>query len=99
MALLAGDGLLTRAFEWGLDEQNAARIGAEKAVKALRILADAAGIYGMVGGQTIDLQSEGQAIDLATLQELQEGKTGALLRASCEMGAPAQAASPQLVTV
>ncbi len=87
MALLAGDGLLTRAFEWGLDEQHVARVGAVKAVKALQLLADAAGIYGMVGGQTIDLESEGKPIDLATLQELQEGKTGALLRASCEMGA------------
>ncbi len=87
MALLAGDGLLTRAFEWGLDEQNVARVGAVKAVKAMQLLADAAGIYGMVGGQTIDLESEGKAIDLAALQELQEGKTGALLRASCEMGA------------
>lgn len=87
MALLAGDGLLTRAFEWGLAPQNAARVGAEKAVKALALLADAAGIVGMVGGQTIDLESEGQPIDLPTLQELQAGKTGALLRAACEMGA------------
>ncbi len=87
MALLAGDGLLTRAFEWGLAPQNVARVGAVKAVEAMHILADAAGIYGMVGGQTIDLESEGQTIDLATLQVLQEGKTGALLRASCEMGA------------
>ena len=87
MALLAGDGLLTRAFEWGLDEDNVARVGAVKAVKAMQLLADAAGIYGMVGGQTIDLESEGKTIDFAVLQELQEGKTGALLRASCEMGA------------
>ncbi|MBE6762930.1 MAG: polyprenyl synthetase family protein [Ruminococcaceae bacterium] len=87
MALLAGDGLLTRAFEWGLNADNVALVGECKAVRALRLLADAAGIYGMVGGQTIDLESEGQAIDLATLQELQEGKTGALLQASCEMGA------------
>ena len=87
MALLAGDGLLTRAFEWGLEPRNVSRVGADKAVRALGLLADAAGIMGMVGGQTIDLESEGKAIDLATLQELQEGKTGALLRASCEMGA------------
>lgn len=87
MALLAGDGLLTRAFEWGLDEQNVARVGAVKAVKTLQLLADAAGIYGMVGGQTIDLESEGKTIDYPTLRELQEGKTVALLRASCEIGA------------
>lgn len=87
MALLAGDALLTRAFEWGLEDANVARVGAASAVKAMKLLADAAGIYGMVGGQTIDLESEGQAIGLETLQVLQEGKTGALLRASCEMGA------------
>ncbi len=87
MALLAGDGLLTRAFEWGLAPQNAIRVGAQAALRAMQLLADAAGIDGMVGGQTIDLESEGKPITLETLQTLQEGKTGALLRASCEMGA------------
>ena len=86
MALLAGDGLLTRAFEWGLDADNVACVGAVKAVEAMQLLACAAGIYGMVGGQTIDLESEGKAIDYPTLRELQYGKTVALLRASCEMG-------------
>ena len=86
MALLAGDGLLTRAFEWGLDADNVDRVGAAKAVEAMQLLAYAAGIYGMVGGQTIDLESEGKAIDYPTLRELQYGKTVALLRASCEMG-------------
>lgn len=87
MALLAGDGLLTRAFETCLSQESVAAVGADKAVKAAWCLADAAGIGGMVGGQTIDLESEGKAIDLAMLQTLQAGKTGALLRAACEMGA------------
>lgn len=87
MALLAGDGLLTRAFEWGLAPQNVRGVGATAAVEAMSILADAAGIDGMVGGQTIDLESEGLEIDLATLQTLQEKKTGALIVAACEMGA------------
>ncbi len=86
MALLAGDGLLTRAFEWGLAPRHAAAVGSAAALEAMAILADAAGIEGMVGGQTIDLESEGKAIDLALLQTLQEGKTGALITASCEMG-------------
>ncbi len=86
MALLAGDGLLTRAFEWGLFPRHAAAVGCEAALAAMSILADAAGIEGMVGGQTIDLESEGKAIDLPLLQTLQEGKTGALIKASCEMG-------------
>lgn len=87
MALLAGDGLLTRAFEWGLSAGAVNGVGAEKAVKALKLLADAAGIDGMVGGQTIDLESEGKQIDEDTLYELQRGKTGALIVAACEMGA------------
>ncbi len=87
MALLAGDGLLTRAFEWGLSSRAVQAVGAERALEAMRVLAEAAGIDGMVGGQTIDLESEGKAIDLATLQTLQAGKTGALLTAACDMGA------------
>lgn len=86
MALLAGDGLLTRAFEWGLDPRHAAAVGADAALGAMYLLAKAAGIDGMVGGQTIDLESEGKAIDIALLQTLQEGKTGALIEASCEIG-------------
>ena len=87
MALLAGDGLLTRAFEWGLKPSHAAAVGADRAVEAMSVLADAAGIDGMVGGQTIDLESEGKTIDMDTLRALQAGKTGALLTAACEMGA------------
>ena len=87
MALLAGDGLLTRAFEWGLSPEVTAALPPETVLKAMYLLAVAAGIDGMVGGQTIDLESEGKPITLETLQELQAGKTGALLQASCEMGA------------
>ena len=87
MALLAGDGLLTRAFEWGLAPQNVREVGADAALRAMWLLGGAAGIDGMVGGQTIDLESEGKSIDLDTLCELQRGKTGALIVASCEMGA------------
>lgn len=87
MALLAGDGLLTRAFEWGLSPRAVQAIGADRVLEAMHVLADAAGINGMVGGQTIDLESEGTQIDLPTLQALQAGKTGALLTAACDMGA------------
>lgn len=86
MALLAGDGLLTRAFEWGLLPRHTAAVGTDAALLAMSLLAEAAGIDGMVGGQTIDLESEGKAIDLALLETLQEKKTGALIRVACEMG-------------
>ncbi len=87
MALLAGDGLLNLAFETILALKNRGSLSAEGVLGAASALADAAGIEGMVGGQVIDLASEGKQIDLATLEALQRGKTAALLIAACVMGA------------
>ena len=87
MALLAGDGLLNLAFETMLRKENISALPAGNVLGAASALADAAGIDGMVGGQVIDLESEGKAIDLATLEALQRGKTAALLTAACVMGA------------
>lgn len=83
IALLAGDALLTRAFEVAL------RSGSEpsRVLHAIRILADGAGADGMVGGQMLDLESEGKSIPLEVLERLQEGKTAALIMAACQMGA------------
>ncbi|MBR2405864.1 MAG: polyprenyl synthetase family protein [Clostridia bacterium] len=86
MALLAGDALLNRAFEVMLSPEAAKGMEAA-ALRAAYELADKAGIHGMIGGQVLDLASEGKTIDLATLQALQEGKTAALLTAACRMGA------------
>ena len=94
MALLAGDGLLTLAFETMLRPENRADLPPERALGAASALADAAGIEGMVGGQVIDLQSEGKSIDLSTLEALQEDKTAALLIAACVMGARLAGATP-----
>lgn len=82
LALLAGDGLLTLAFEVMAD---AARkeTAPRSALEAVYVLARAAGDCGMVGGQVIDLQSEGKDISIGTLEHLQEGKTAALLKAAC----------------
>ncbi len=87
MALLAGDGLLNLAFETILSAKNRGKLTADGVLGAASALADAAGIEGMVGGQVIDLDSEGKSIDLATLEALQRGKTAALLIAACVMGA------------
>lgn len=87
MALLAGDALLTRAFETMLNPAYKENLPAEAAMMAAFTLAEAAGIGGMVGGQTVDTESEKQEIDLATLETLQAGKTAALIAASCQMGA------------
>jgi geranylgeranyl diphosphate synthase type II len=83
MALLIGDALLNRAFEVALADYG---LEPKHVLAATKILADAAGIDGMVGGQCIDLESEGKNIDLQRLQLLQKGKTAALLSAACGMG-------------
>lgn len=77
-ALLAGDGLLTLAFETAAD----APLSDTQRVEAVRTLAKAAGVRGMLGGQVIDLGCEGKPVDLETLNTLYALKTGALLRAS-----------------
>lgn len=94
MALLAGDGLLTLAFEVMLRPESCAGIAPENALSAALALAQGAGITGMVGGQVIDLQSEGKPIDQATLEALQRGKTAALLTAAGLMGARLAGATP-----
>ena len=86
MALLAGDGLLNLAFETMLRPENRGSLPADRVLGAAYALADASGIEGMVGGQVIDLESEGKPIGLSVLEELQRGKTAALLIASCVMG-------------
>jgi geranylgeranyl diphosphate synthase type II len=93
-AILAGDGLLTEAFHV-LAEASA--LSAEGRVEAIRVLSEAAGWRGMVGGQSLDLEGEaltrsGQPYDLAHLQLIHRLKTGALLRASLELGAIAAGA-------
>ena len=65
-ALLAGDALLTMAFEIMSGKEAVEAVGAEKAVKAAHILAFRAGAAGMIGGQQIDLMSEGRGISLDT---------------------------------
>ena len=86
MALLAGDALLTMAFETMLSTKAVSPAGAERAAKAAGILASAAGAHGMVGGQVIDLKSEGKKISLETLKVMDEYKTGALISAAARMG-------------
>ena len=87
MALLTGDALLNRAFETVLSPKARGAVAAEAALSAAFELADAAGINGMIGGQVMDLRCEGERIDMDTLVALQAGKTAALIRAACRMGA------------
>jgi len=82
-AVLAGDGLLNRAFEVML-EQNT--VPAQNAVAAAACIARCSGMYGMIGGQVQDLALEGKQASLEELQEMVGLKTGALLRAACVGG-------------
>lgn len=84
MAILAGDALLNKAFEIIASQTT---VSAETAMQALGILATASGTEGMIGGQVIDIENEGKAIDAKTLETLHLLKTGALIRAAGNMGA------------
>ena len=99
LAILAGDGLLTDAF-WVLATAPSAAVhdgapmaAAERRLRAVSILAAAAGSPGMVGGQAIDLASVGrvgthsQALTPAALEDMHARKTGALIRAASTIGA------------
>jgi farnesyl diphosphate synthase len=84
-AILAGDGLLTTAFEVLADPDT----HGDPAVRCelVAALAGAAGAAGMVGGQMIDLIAEHQTLDIGAITRLQRMKTGALIAFSCEAGA------------
>lgn len=97
MALLAGDGLLTEAFNL-VSTSDALRAAApETIVKVIRELAHAAGPLGLVGGQALDLEAEEKIVDLATVEMIHVRKTGALILAAIRIGAEvAQASSADL---
>jgi farnesyl diphosphate synthase len=85
-AILAGDGLLTWAFEVLSDETT--HPSAEVRVALVAALAKAAGEAGMVGGQMLDIEAETSGFaDYAAIAHMQKGKTGALFRFACEAGA------------
>ena len=86
MGILAGDGLLNLAFETAAaafnDTDNPYRVG-----KAIQILGNKSGIYGMLGGQCVDVESEGTKISEEKLEFIHLNKTAALLEASMSIGA------------
>ena len=84
-AILAGDGLLTRAFE--VLAHPSTHGDAQVRADLVLTLAAAAGAEGMVGGQMIDLAAEHQSLDINTITRLQRLKTGALIAFSAEAGA------------
>jgi farnesyl diphosphate synthase len=82
-ALLVGDALQTLAFETLCDEE----LTAIQQSQMVKTLAQRSGVFGMAGGQAIDLESVGKELDVSELQTMHELKTGALIRASVRLGA------------
>lgn len=87
MAILAGDALLNCAFEtackaFDLEPENGSLIG-----KALQILADKSGVYGMIGGQVVDVKAAGNVLTEEALSFIYRLKTGALIESSMMIGA------------
>jgi len=86
-AILAGDALLTIAFELLSDIRYWPHLVPERVVQVIHEVAYAIGTFGMIGGQVVDLEMEGQDIDLPALQDIHAHKTGALIRISVRSGA------------
>jgi geranylgeranyl diphosphate synthase type II len=95
IAILAGDGLLTEAFILLSNPDFAELLAARTRNEVIHLLAKSAGSLGMVGGQVVDMESEGKEIDLPTLEYIHSHKTGALMLASIECGAVIGGASPE----
>ncbi len=93
-AILAGDALLTLAFELVAANGKLARVGPTRAADAVAVLAKAAGAQGMVGGQMHDILAEGKRINAKQLKVIHAGKTGALIRGALEAGAALAGAKP-----
>ena len=81
-AILAGDGLLTAAFE----QLTRAKLPADRVVEAVACLSRCAGPAGMVGGQALDMAGEGRGMSRPELEQLQSLKTGALISAAAQLG-------------
>ncbi len=87
-ALLAGDGLLTYAFEYMTDMDSFKSTSAETVLKIVNEISRGAGVNGMIGGQVVDLALEGKEnISLETLNYMHKNKTGQLIRVSVMAGA------------
>lgn len=84
MAVLAGDGLLNLAYETILKQS---QLSPNMTLAAMSVIAESAGTEGMIGGQVIDLESEGKNVDSITLMTMHMHKTAALIMASAKVGA------------
>jgi len=87
IALLAGDGLLTESFNLMTAPESTDQVSPHLILRVIALISGAAGYRGMVGGQVVDMQSEGKAVDLSLVEFMHSHKTGALIAASVASGA------------
>jgi len=87
IAILAGDGLLNMAFEVLSDPRRLKAIPAARLIAIIKEISSASGVFGMIGGQVVDMESEGKDVDFPTLEYIHTHKTGALIRAAVRVGA------------
>ena len=95
VAILAGDALLTEAFRMMSRGALDHGIPPEVAIEIIQEISTRVGARGLVGGQTVDIESEGRDVDLPTVQYIHTHKTGALILASLRTGARLAEASPE----
>ncbi len=95
IALLAGDALLTEAFDLIARLKAVRALKPEVVLDLIHELARAAGMDGMVGGQSIDLEVEDQRVNLATVEKIHLRKTGALILVAARLGAIIGRATPK----
>jgi geranylgeranyl diphosphate synthase type II len=93
IAILAGDALLTLAFDLLSDKGLSKRIDSDSLLSIIKRLSSASGSAGMVGGQAADIQASGKEVNLPEVEYIHIHKTGALIRASVCIGAIAGNAS------
>ena len=84
-AILIGDALLTHSFSVVTDETKG--VASDKLVRIIGMISRYAGINGMIGGQTVDIESEKKKVSLETLKYIHENKTGKLIKLPIEIGA------------
>lgn len=93
VAVLAGDGLLTLAFETLTRDDSVSLLGEKKALSLVKALAFSSGEYGMLGGQTIDVINEGKSLSEREHSDMVAMKTGALIKAAVHCGCISAGAS------
>ena len=98
MGILAGDGLLNYAFETAC-QSFSSQTKLEQIAKAIQILAQKAGIYGMIGGQAVDVENCDRPLEQDRLNFIYQLKTGALIEASMTLGAVLAGAAEQEIII